>query len=340
MTQKNKKRIKQMLCRIPGILQAVSYKTRFVPRIFMYHRFTEDIISTGPVVSAASFEWQLQRLQGKWNVITLEKYVQLRRCNADVPPYTVILTVDDGYRDFYDVAYPLLLKYGSPATFFVTTDFVEGNFWLWHDRLHYTLDQTLVSSQSLQLDEKRIDLRTSTSQEKNATWQILSDYCVNAPDEKKWSLIKQVEALLKVEVPLKPPQDFAAVSWNQLSEMVEHGIEVGGHTVTHPVLSQVKNDQLYDEIVRPREILEENTGQPVATFCYPNGRDEDITTNVLDIVQQNGWLGAVQSSGFDFSNLYRLPRMGITNNKVDFVWKLSGLEQMLLQRSFHRNSTR
>ena len=309
----------------------MTHRTRHLPRIFMYHRFTSADINTGHVVSAKIFEWQLQQLQGRWNVISLGEYVRLCHQNAPVPPYTVIITIDDGYRDFYDVAYPLLKKYQRPATFFVTTAFVEGEIWLWHDRLHFAVEQAQITGVKLSLGEKTVELITSTREEKGVTWQLLSDYCVDVPDEEKWRLIRQVEEKLQVNAPAAPPDDFAAATWEQLREMIENGMEIGGHTVTHPVLSQIKPEQLHTELVQPKKIIEEQTGQPVATFCYPNGRDVDITPRVVEIVEENGYQGAVQGSGLDFTNFYRLPRLGVTNDRLDFLWKLYGFEQMLLK---------
>lgn len=303
---------------------------RHLPRIFMYHRFT-FADATEHVVSAKNFEWQLQQLQKRWNVISLGEYLQLRHQKTPVPPYTVIITIDDGYRDFYEVAYPLLKTYQYPATFFVTTAFVYGDIWLWHDRLHFAIEQAQVTGLELPLKGKTVKLLTATREEKFTTWQQLSDYCVNVPDEEKWRTINKIEDLLQVRPPKTVPVDFAAVSWGQLKEMVQNGIEIGGHTITHPVLSQVNPAELQKELVQPKKIIEERIGQVALSFCYPNGRDADITPKVLEIVQNCGWLGAVQGSGTDFSNLYRLPRLGVTNDRLDFLWKLSGFEQLLLK---------
>jgi peptidoglycan/xylan/chitin deacetylase (PgdA/CDA1 family) len=260
-------------------------------------------------------------------VISLSEYVRLRHKKITIPPYTVIITVDDGYRDFYDVAFPLLRKYTLPATLFATTAFVNGDIWLWHDRLHYVLMETVVPEIDICLGDKPVTLSTSTKAEKSAAWQILSDYCVNAPEENKYYLIRSIEEKLNVNVPSIPPAEFAAATWSQLKEMSENGIVIGGHTVNHPVLSQVEPDKLRHELIDPKEIIAKHTGKVVETFCYPNGRDVDITPKVLEIVKTAGYLGGVQGSGLDFSNLYRLPRFGVTNDKLDFLWKLNGLEQ-------------
>ncbi len=333
MNHEKKQKIKRLICHLPFVSRLAAYKTRHLPRIFMYHRFSMEDYSTGPIVSAFNFEWQLQQIKkGPWTVMSLSEYVHLRRKNLKIPPYTVILTVDDGYRDFYDVAFPLLHKYKLPATFFATTAFVNKEIWLWHDRLHYVIEKTKIKEVDVSFDHRTIRLRTATMTEKNETWQKLSDFVIEIPDEKKWQVVQLVEDKLEVDVPDIPPHNYAAASWSELKEMAENDIEIGGHTVTHPVLSQVKAQNLKFELTGPRRIMNEKIGIDIQTFCYPNGRDADINSTVLKIVREIGYIGAVQGSGLDFSNLYRLPRFGISNDRLDFLWKLYGFEQLLLRQ--------
>jgi len=332
MKNSTKSKVKKIVCNLPFVRQLVAYKTRHLPRIFMYHRFSAEHCGPGASLSVENFEWQLKRLRGKWNVISLAEYVQLRRQNRKIPPYTVILTIDDGYLDFYDLAFPLLQKYNFPATFFVTTAFIDGAFWLWHDRLHYAVEHTEITDVEISLGKKKVTLHTTTVSERSETWLLLSDYCVDAIDDDKWKLIASVEEILQVAIPEKPTDDFAAASWVQLKEMAGNSIEIGGHSMTHPILSQVDPETLQNELVNSKDIISRNTGYEVSSFCYPNGRDADVTPLVLKTVEDAGYLGAVQGFSLDFSNRYRLPRLGISNDRIDFLWKLNGFEQTFLKQ--------
>ena len=98
--------------------------------ILMYHRFSKfpEPFKTPQVF----FEKQLKYLQQRYNFISFNDYLQtFHRENVSLPKNPMLLTIDDGFRDNYEYAYPLLQKYDVPATIFLTTDFVSRRAWLW-----------------------------------------------------------------------------------------------------------------------------------------------------------------------------------------------------------------
>lgn len=330
MDRKMKLKIKAKLISAPGFLALASWFTRHTPKFFMLHRFTHERCDSGAVMSAENFEKQLLILKkGPWKVVALRDYLQMRFGEKKLPPYLVVLTIDDGYRDFYDVAYPLLRKYDLPATFFVTTEFVEGNFWLWHDRIHYALENTKKTEFSFVLDGQDQIFSIKINADRFNSWKMLSDYCVQARDDVKLEVLSRLERTLDVTLPESPPDEYAAASWAQLREMSANNIEIGSHTCNHPILSNIDKKKLKAEIALSKKIISENLHMPVHSFCYPNGQKNDINDHVVECVERAGYLGAVQGCNRNFRPLFRLPRMGIGNDLLDFHWKLCGLELLL-----------
>ena len=115
----------------------------------------------------------------------------------------MILTADDGYQDFYRVAYPLIKKQGLTATFFPTVHFIEG-MWFWWDRLSYALHQTKKRRHQFDFAGRtfRLNLRSPASRER--AWTQLADYCMGLDEPLKAPFVSQVEKELDVEVPLFP----------------------------------------------------------------------------------------------------------------------------------------
>src|SRR3954453_6775003 len=109
--------------------------TRREPRIFMYHRFCGP--PTSRKVDRQSFRNQLQELSRRFECIDFSELVRRRRLGVPVARSrpVVCLTVDDGYRDFYEHAWPVLREYKVPCTVFVTVGFIAGEQWLWADEL-------------------------------------------------------------------------------------------------------------------------------------------------------------------------------------------------------------
>src|SRR3972149_1640804 len=87
------------------------------PRVLMYHRFSANGVGDGLPVKA--FEAQMKLVANNFNPITLDHLCECRKKSANLPDNPVIITVDDGYQDFYDLAYPILKRYSIPATLYI-----------------------------------------------------------------------------------------------------------------------------------------------------------------------------------------------------------------------------
>ncbi len=105
----------------PGGLYVNGYQT--VP-VLAYHRFAESA-SSKTIVEKASFDQQMRYLkENGYSVITLENLLDFIDFASDIPPKAVVITIDDGWRSVYDIAFPILKKYGFTATLFLYSDFI------------------------------------------------------------------------------------------------------------------------------------------------------------------------------------------------------------------------
>jgi peptidoglycan/xylan/chitin deacetylase (PgdA/CDA1 family) len=329
-----KGRVKSLLTRIPVVREVATIATRKQPRIFVYHRFSKESHSEPTVIDAATFDWQVRHIQRNFRVITLGEYVRSVREKTEITRPTAIITVDDGYRDFYEIAYPILRKHELRATFFVTFNFIEKKIWLWPDILSFALENTEVKNTFFQYEGASFHLDTDTPASIRRGWAMLSDFCIGLEDVEKWDLISRLLAHLGVVLPKEPITEYAPVTWEQIKEMNDQGIEIGSHTLNHPILSKVRDERLLrEEIEGSRKAIEERIGERVTTFCYPNSMPGDINEKVVRLVMEGGYEGAVFGIGAFFEDLYRLPRIGVSSDKTDFLWKTCGLEN--LSGQFH-----
>jgi peptidoglycan/xylan/chitin deacetylase (PgdA/CDA1 family) len=324
-----KGRVKGILARIPLVRGMASIIMRSKPRILFYHRFSESPDPEPTVVDAATFDWQVRHIQRNYHVITLGEYVRNVRKKAQISRPTVILTVDDGYRDFYEIAYPILRQHGVPATFFVTVNFIEKKIWLWPDILRFALENTREKIISFRFESISFEVPTGDPESIRREWESLSDFCIRLDDDKKWDLISKLLAAAKVDLPRETDAKYAPVTWEQIREMKEQGIEIGSHTLNHPILSKVREKRrLIEEIGGSRLEIEEKIGDRVATFCYPNGTPEDIDERVVTVVKEAGYIGAVVTTGVLSHDLFRIPRIGVRSDRTDFLWKACGMENL------------
>ncbi|RLC11162.1 MAG: hypothetical protein DRI24_19200, partial [Deltaproteobacteria bacterium] len=198
------------------------------------------------------------------------------------PP--VVITIDDGYRDFLDVAFPLLKARSLPATLFVTTGFIDGRLWFWWDRLAYLLAGAPPGNLTLEFLDRRISFDSSDPHQTNRAWNTIADYLSIQPDHLKEKVISDLASACGFSLPQSPPIDFAPLNWEQIMTMAQSGISIGAHTLTHRVLSRVDPAHSWEEIMGSRNELEKMLDKKVGWFCYPQGGPDDYLPETADQV--------------------------------------------------------
>ena len=304
--------------------------------ILMLHRFSEEedvpgLVSRGLLEKCATWisrsglrpvtlaEWCRSVAAGEW------------------PTRSICLTVDDGYLDFKEIAFPVLREHGIPATVFVASRFIDGDLWYWWDRIDFVFSRTTRSELALEVAGRPLRFAWTSPSERTAACGVVTEVLKTVPEDTKLSLIREIEQRLEVEVPERPVGEHRGMSWDDLRELTAQGIEFGGHTANHPVLSQVTDDRAAREVAEGIETIERRTGVRPATFAYPNGRMIDFTPAVVRALRENGIVGAVVGMGGVASpkdlaggvdSMYRIPRVGMPDEFPRFVQFVCGLEAL------------
>src|SRR5690554_3038452 len=166
-----------------GLYTLARIITRSQPRILMYHRFSES--PKKGYVSRDVFESQVRHIARYYNAVSMTELVKGVKGEAILKPNSIAITVDDGYYDFYTVAYPILKKYRVPATVFVTTKFVDGGFWLWPDKINYILNSVSEIHEEIQLGDRCLSPGILTPSYKRYVWQAIIEYLLTRHESEK-----------------------------------------------------------------------------------------------------------------------------------------------------------
>lgn len=313
-----------------GLARQVS---RHHPRILMYHRFSRAP-SRGHV-SAAALAQQMAMLARDFHPISLPSLIDTLRAGEAPKPHSIVVTVDDGYADFHDVAWPVMRAHGVPATLFVTTGFVDGDLWLWPDQVTWMLDQLDPLPVTLEAGPISLTPRHVSPWQRDNVWRALIDRLLELPDAQKHETLATLADRLHLAIPTAPPAGFEPVSWQQLRSMQAEGLDVGGHTHTHPTLPRVPADDLHQEIDHCRARLDSELGARRRAFCYPNGQPEDYSAIVRERVEAAGFSGAVVAFADErrHDDLYTLRRHAAADSMFQYRKALSGLEWLGSRRA-------
>ncbi len=314
--------------------------------IFFYHRFAE--VSAPSRVSAQAFTAHLNALLEGFQVLPLSEFCRQRRAGRKDWRRCCVITVDDGYRDFYEVAYPELRQRGFPATLFVTTGFLNGDTWLWWDVLRYILDETFLPSITVEHAGQKIVLDLTSPETRCASWDRLATLCTTVSPSVCRRLIDSLSTALGVPIPPTPPSIYQPCSKGELSEMAKHGVSIAPHSVNHPILTLCEPDEWKREIMDSRAHLVTLGPSYVDIFAYPNGTPADYNPPIEHFLESTGVRAAVVAhyDAFDQETHFSLRRCTAPEDLDEFRWKLWGGEYVLtglrerLRRTFSRLSRR
>jgi len=256
--------------------------------VLFYHRFHQR--------HATQFRWQCDYLRKHHRVISMCELSRLLRDGEAPPPNSAVLTVDDGHRDFYTCAFPILREYGFPATMYLPTAFLdrmEGREWLWFDRFNYAFRHSTLSHVELPplapgAPPLAVRLDSASARATAATRAAIAAQWHSAVDRDAYC--DRVAAALEVRIPATPPEEFAPLAWDEVRTMARNGMEFGGHTVTHPILTTLQTqDELEFEISQCKLRIEQELQAPVVHFAYPSGKADEIPAAAKQAVARAGF---------------------------------------------------
>jgi len=297
--------------------------------IITYHRFSEK--DETDKTSAEAFDKQLDYLSSRYEILPLSRVAEWMARGQAPSTGAAVITIDDGYRDAYEVAFPILCKYRAPATLFVATGFVDGESWMWTDKMRYLTARTAVSELSVEIGGQMLRLLCQDGPSRMKSAASVNALLKKLPDDVKEQTLERLAEDLGVELPKAPPDDFTPVSWEQLREMAARGVETGSHTVTHPILTNVGAARLGREMRDSKARLEQMLGREVTLFCYPNGA---LNAQVQRAAADAGYRCAVSTAhGFNDreSPILALRRISAEPELTRFAQCTSGFEQLKLK---------
>jgi peptidoglycan/xylan/chitin deacetylase (PgdA/CDA1 family) len=259
--------------------------------ILIFHRVLPepDPILPGEIW-AERFDRLMGLVAGCFQVLPLGEACTLLQ-QGRLPGRALAITFDDGYADNHDIALPILRRHGLPACFFVATGFLDGGR-MFNDTVIEAVRHSPLDSVDLPaLGLGRLPL-AGASQRAAAIGRILPVVKYLRPAEREPALAALCDAL----APRHLREDLMMRS-DQVRALHDAGMEVGAHTVHHPILSTLDDAHAEREITEGRDRLEAIIRAPVRLLAYPNGRpDRDYDRRHAAMARRLGFDAAVTTA--------------------------------------------
>lgn len=285
--------------------------------IMLYHGFGEsENKGEWPLYSEfmpiSEFEQHLKVYLKYGTPISLEDLL----CKERLPRSPIVVTIDDGYANNYDLGFPVLKKYNFPATIFLTTGFIDRKQFLWTDWLEFIAVNASNADIKIELNKEVISLNLGEPQVRNNLVKQLKSILKNMPINKIKSFLNELQEMSKVKYDWERiPEELQPLTWKQIREMKKSGlISFGGHTVSHAILSKCNKEEQKFEIVESKARIEKELNEECLILAYPNGKENDFTEETIRLAKKANYRIAVTTnSGYENSNeydSYKLKRWG------------------------------
>ena len=274
----------------------------------IFHRVTPEVDPLFPdEMHARRFDELCAWLAAWFNVLPLDEAAD-RLSRQALPARALCITFDDGYEDNCSVAMPILRRHGLTATFFIATGFLDGGR-MWND----TVIESLRHAPGDRLDLQGLPgaaLRrfpiASVAERREAVEQIL-EVVKYLPVDQRLDVVAEIARRAGVA-----PRGDLMMSSQQVRDLRCAGMQIGAHTVTHPILARLAPAAIEAELRQSKATLEALLGESVTVLAYPNGKPgRDYGPEAVEAARRLGYACAVSTApgvARAGSDLYQLPR--------------------------------
>ncbi|HEX6707564.1 MAG TPA: polysaccharide deacetylase family protein [Albitalea sp.] len=274
--------------------------------ILIFHRVLPQSDPLQPdEPDAAEFETRMRWIKAWFNVLPLAQAVDMLYAGS-IPPRALSITFDDGYADNEEIAAPILQRLGLSATFFITTGYLGGAECMFNDRVIEAVracTAPVLDLQALGLGTHPMRTHEDRRRAIGALLKGIKHFEQPRRDATTDAIVAAAGAHATPRLMMQP---------EQVRSLRRMGMDVGGHTVTHPILTRLNPKAARDEIAAGKAQLEAIVGEPVTLFAYPNGVPQhDYAAEHVAMAREVGF-GAAVSTAWGAaamqSDRFQLPR--------------------------------
>jgi len=265
--------------------------------ILNYHRIgnaDETPFDSGVFsATAEQFDLQIAYLKRRFHIASLEEVFAMM--DGDTPQATsVLITFDDGYRDNYTLAFPILRSNGVQAVFFLPTAFIGTGKLPWWDIIAYIIKRSVKSRIHLEYPEP-VDFELTRDQARQVCIQILRVFAQTAVKDTERFL-----ADLERECEVSRPEAGAErcfLNWDEARDMQRQGMAFGSHTHSHEILTKLSPELQREEVRYSREIMERELNRHLDILAYPVGLKHCFSDETIRALQDTGYRAAFSFYG-------------------------------------------
>jgi peptidoglycan/xylan/chitin deacetylase (PgdA/CDA1 family) len=271
-------------------------------RVLNYHRvfdvpndgtftFDRGLISATPT----QFREQMAHAKSHYDPIRFADLLNWMEGHSKLPKRPLLITFDDGHADNYTHAFPILREFDIPAAIFLSTQYIDSGELFWFESVAHTIMEAKPGRYRLPGNFEPMDISDAESRRK-AIERVLA-HIKTLDDAARVAVVSGLKTLM---VPGAPEHATmaGALTWDQIREMAQQGIEFGSHSVSHPILTKLDDKTLAHELTSSLQTIKRELGTCLDVLAYPEGSTSAFNARVVDATRRAGYrLGLSYVSG-------------------------------------------
>ncbi len=320
------------------------------PAIVTYHGVLPagyrgiDSTLDGSLISAETLRRQIRLLQRDYQVISPDRFREWCEGKRDAPPRAVLLTCDDGLQNVLTDMLPVLQECSVQCLFFVTGGSLhDARSVLWYEELYLML-LSAPQGCSFTIPELGLPVAVSTSQSMRGQWWELVKQMSRYDRDTRQQLLEEIRIQLGLAdiwmtkyLSDAGLRRFGLLTPLQVRGLMNAGMTIGAHTLSHPMLSLTPEEAAHDEISQNLEQISHLLGRQVWAFAYPFGDSASVSARELRLAEQAGFSCAFMNGAGGFGAempRFALPRVHVTAEMslAEFEAHVSGFYRDLRRR--------
>ena len=310
--------------------------------VLTYHGVLRDAGSSflnRNCVSTAVFAQQLEFLRSHYRLVTLREALDSLTGRSPLPDYAALLTFDDGFRNNYRLALPILRAHGAPAAVFVTTGMLDKPGQIpWIERVSLLIVEGGGRRLDLSGDGVEFHFSLATRAERVSACNAVRRHLKSAPTAERNRYLAELERQCGFGGSTPDGERFEFLDWEEARALVADGVEIGSHTVGHYCLAPLEPSELHQEVQMSKLRIEEMLGRPCVAFAYPDGEPGSFGDRDRRALLDAGYEAAfTQIPGYNAPGCdpYTLHRFNVPGGEASLavlIATISGVRRRLRRR--------
>jgi peptidoglycan/xylan/chitin deacetylase (PgdA/CDA1 family) len=227
--------------------------------------------------------------------VSLRTMIEAWNSGRSIGPDWVAFTMDDGFADQEILFREAFAPMDCPATIFLISGFLDHRLWPWDDQLSYVIRAAKDVQKKIELSGRQFALDLSTPRGRAKAVKTLREHCKATSLLDPYEVVARVAAAVEMQVPLAPPEEFRAMSWEAARGLERDGVDFGPHSISHRIFSRLSDADAHAELATSWQRLQAELKNPLPVFAWPTGRRADFGARDMALARALGLQAAVST---------------------------------------------